>query len=73
MHNLKSLINQGLKERSTWIGIALLIFGWMYHHEIHILIKNVLTSMSLSEHIVDGLATLVAFLFILYKHKNHED
>ena len=70
-HSLNSFITKGLKEYTTWIGIVIL-FGWIFSKEIHQLISNILTSHELSIRIVDGLSTLIAFLFILFKHKKDD-
>ena len=68
-HNIKSFIAHGLKEWTTYLGIGLLLFGWTYHKEINQLIINVLSSPELISKVVDGLVSLCATLFIIYKHK----
>jgi len=72
-HNLESFIKHGLKEWSTWVGIAVLLFGAVYYKEINQLIHNVLTSQLMADKIIDGLAILAGFLFIIYKEKNNKN
>lgn len=69
-HNFKSFINKGLREWTTWLGSGILMFGLLYYKEINKLIENILTSPKLAENIIDGIAALSAFLFILYKQRN---
>ena len=67
MHNFTSFIKQGLKEWTTWLGIALVVFGWFYYKEINQLIKNVLTSPEMTTKIIDGLSTAFGTYLIIYK------
>lgn len=69
LHSVESFIKRGLSEWSTWVGIAMLIFGGLYYKEINELIKHILISPLLAEKIVNGIAAAAAFGFILYKQK----
>jgi hypothetical protein len=71
LHTINSFIRNGWREPTTWIGLVLL-FGWVYHSEIHQLIKNILTSDKLSEqlvttvsHALDTIVTAVAGYLVL--------
>lgn len=70
-HTWKSFINQGLRERTTYVGLAIIIFTWLYYREINTLIINVLTSPQLASTIItkviDTVATIVGAGFIIYK------
>ena len=66
LHSLNSFIEKGLKEYTTWIGFIIL-FGWIFHKEIHQLIVNVLSSPEFIAKVIDGISTLMGFLFILWK------
>lgn len=69
LHNLSSFVNKGLKEKSTWLGLIIIIFGWSFYKEIHQLISNILLSPEFANKILDGICTLAGFMFILYKEK----
>lgn len=69
MHNVKSFVKNGLTEWTTWIGILILVFLLLYYKEINQLIVNILTSPTLASKGVDGLTSVAAFGFILYKQK----
>ena len=69
IHSFKSFIKHGLSEWTTWVGIAMLVFGLLYYKEINQLITHVLTSQLLADKIINGLAAAAAFGFILYKQK----
>lgn len=68
MHNLKSLITQGLKEKSTYIGIGLLLFGIVFYDDIHTLIHKILTSDELVNRLCDIIATSLSTYLVLKKH-----
>lgn len=70
-HSWSSFKLCGFKEITTWLGIILICGGWYYHKEIDILIRHILASPELVTKIINGLGTLVGFLFILYKEKIH--
>jgi predicted nucleic acid-binding Zn finger protein len=55
IHTLKSFIKRGWCECSTWVG-GILLFGWVYHNEIHALIHKILTSDKLSDQLIDTIA-----------------
>jgi hypothetical protein len=69
LHSVESFLKRGLSELSTWVGIAMFIFGAFYYKEINELIKHILASPLLVEKIINGIAAAVAFGFILYKQK----
>ena len=54
LHTFDSFVKNAWKEPSTWIGVALLC-GWLYHNEIHALVKNVLSSKEL----LTGIVTII--------------
>ena len=77
LHNIQTFITHGLKEKSTYIGGILLIFGWIYHNDIHTLIHNVLINPNLDDAIVimigkiidkisDSVATTIASILVLW-------
>lgn len=68
-HTIKSFIKSGFKERSTWVGISIILFGIFYHKEINQLIINILGSNELVTSIIDTLATFVGALLIAHKDK----
>ena len=61
LHTWETFLNQGLRERTTYVGLAIIIFGWLYYREINILIINILTSPQLVSTIISSIpATLIA-------------
>lgn len=69
LHDLESLVQKSYKEKSTWVGIAGLLFGLRYYREIDLLFKKVLGSNELVIIIIHGLAIVANCLFILYREK----
>jgi hypothetical protein len=53
-HSPKTFICNGFKEPSTWVGIAIIVFGWIFRLEIHTLIHNVLMSPALANSVITG-------------------
>ena len=58
LHNITSFFEHGIKEKSTWIGIAIL-FGWLFHDGIHTLINNILINPFLANSISRGIGTII--------------
>ncbi len=57
-HTPKSFIKHGLKEKSTYIGIAILC-GWFFFKDIHDLIHNILVNPMLANSLVRGANTFL--------------
>jgi nicotinamide riboside transporter PnuC len=69
LHTWESFIEHGLHERSTYVGLVIIIFGFLYHTEINTLIKNILTSPQLTSAIIDTIATLFGTILVIFKSK----
>lgn len=71
-HNPKTLFTQGLKEKNTWIGIGLLIFGCIYYKEIDTLIRNLLSSNDLIISLANVAGTAIG-AYLVFKRDGNAD
>ena len=67
MHSLKSFIQQGLKERSTYIGLAIIIVGLLFGRQLYTLVSNVILAPSLVILIISKLPEIIGTLCVWYK------
>lgn len=71
-HNLKTLVKHGVKEKNTWIGVAILAFGVLYHKEIDSMIRNLLSSNDLIISLANVAGTAIG-AYLVFKRDGNAD
>ena len=65
-HSIGSFIEGGYKDAYSIIGYIML-FGWIYHHEIDQLIKTILGSDKLATSLINIITTGIGALLVMIK------
>jgi hypothetical protein len=68
-HTPNTFLNNGIHERSTWIAIGLLIFGFMFKNDIYILIHNCLDNSRTTDLLITSLPVIISFILAWIKEK----
>mgnify|MGYP001598899337 CR=1 FL=1 len=68
-HTPETFIAHGLKEKSTWVAIAFLIFGFIFRSDIFVLIHNILNNSKTTDLIITSLPVLCCFILAWLKEK----